>query len=257
MSDTSAEVQRCTCGHALPPDSLFCPYCGEKVPEPKAEPRCPKCNSLLEKECAFCPRCGTKLDGSNSGGQATDDSGHNKNKGKGSGLSERQDTRFLVGIDVVQILLVLFAPWVTVNYYVGSKGINLLSFGSLASDASSTVSALESFSGTSSGMSGSLSMFATVSTVLAFLCVGLFIFDITKDLKGYTRFPRGAIATIIVQLIALVAVSGASQEMSSYMGGYASSLISISFGWWLTLIVSIVAIAFRSSYNKNQGVPWR
>ena len=62
------------CKNALPSDSEFCPFCGEKIPD-QEEPlssergpdevvtqlRCTKCGNALPSDSEFCPYCGEKL----------------------------------------------------------------------------------------------------------------------------------------------------------------------------------------------------
>lgn len=46
------------CNKTYDDDFKFCPYCGEKKPEPKI---CPNCELRPKLEFNFCPECGTEL----------------------------------------------------------------------------------------------------------------------------------------------------------------------------------------------------
>lgn len=46
------------CNKTYDDNFRFCPYCGEKKPEPKI---CTNCIMELSVEFSFCPECGTKL----------------------------------------------------------------------------------------------------------------------------------------------------------------------------------------------------
>ena len=46
------------CNKTYDDEFKFCPYCGEKKPEPKI---CPNCKLEPSIEFSFCPECGTEL----------------------------------------------------------------------------------------------------------------------------------------------------------------------------------------------------
>ncbi len=49
------------CGHALPPEATFCPYCGAAAPAPAGEAEvryCAQCGAPLREGGRFCARCG-------------------------------------------------------------------------------------------------------------------------------------------------------------------------------------------------------
>ena len=43
------------CGEKNLPESQFCSFCGDKIPQPR---KCRNCNNILRLEAKFCPRCG-------------------------------------------------------------------------------------------------------------------------------------------------------------------------------------------------------
>lgn len=43
------------CGEKNLPESQFCSFCGDKIPQPR---KCRNCNTTLKLEAKFCPRCG-------------------------------------------------------------------------------------------------------------------------------------------------------------------------------------------------------
>jgi membrane protease subunit (stomatin/prohibitin family) len=60
---TSEKESKChACGKLLPPDTKFCPECGEKVlPKiPEGMVICPECKKVVAKS-KFCPECGHKM----------------------------------------------------------------------------------------------------------------------------------------------------------------------------------------------------
>ena len=55
---TSNDVLCPECGNEFNDEFEFCPYCGNKKPQPKI---CPKCKLEPSLEFDFCPKCGTEL----------------------------------------------------------------------------------------------------------------------------------------------------------------------------------------------------
>lgn len=55
------------CGGEVPLNSLFCSFCGSKVPEAETPAlnmsmnKCPQCGSLVDNDSAFCTSCGCNL----------------------------------------------------------------------------------------------------------------------------------------------------------------------------------------------------
>lgn len=51
------------CGARNEGADRFCQACGELLPTPGEELRCPKCGNPVPLTATFCPRCGTRVGG--------------------------------------------------------------------------------------------------------------------------------------------------------------------------------------------------
>lgn len=59
--DQSDERNCAQCGHYLPTEATFCPYCGAAAPAPEAQLElrfCAQCGARLREGSRFCSRCG-------------------------------------------------------------------------------------------------------------------------------------------------------------------------------------------------------
>jgi membrane protease subunit (stomatin/prohibitin family) len=57
----ATSVQCPKCNSAIPPNTKFCPNCGEKIGGGIA---CPKCKTEMPPNSKFCPNCGNKMQAS-------------------------------------------------------------------------------------------------------------------------------------------------------------------------------------------------
>ena len=58
-----ATVEGKVCGSEIPPNTNFCPDCGNKVVEDDSSTRpCPRCSSLVTERQRFCTSCGLRVD---------------------------------------------------------------------------------------------------------------------------------------------------------------------------------------------------
>ena len=52
------------CNTAIPPNTKFCPNCGEKIEKIGGGIACPKCKTEMPPNTKFCPNCGNKMQAS-------------------------------------------------------------------------------------------------------------------------------------------------------------------------------------------------
>lgn len=233
---------------------MYCPHCCAQISD---EARfCSNCGKSIErneagvpKPGAYCPLCGKAT------GEPVSDGGEpvpNPVPVPVPPIPSKKVSASVV-LEAVLIVSTLLLPWFTVNYYYDSVSFSLFTLQDALGRFSSLTS---SISGTGS-LSSNIAVAGTFALLLGLVPVVLLGRDIYKEVKTAEKSRAGSACAIISALFALLIVYGVCSSISygtsrTFGVSFGGDILSLDFGWWLTIGLAVANIVLITRANKQQ-----
>lgn len=205
---------------------------------------CAKCGKELPEEVRFCPVCGVIVDKSVSSARkvlvACD-----AVAGPSAGATEMKRARQLAGVMDVALIVLMFLPWVNIDFGLWAGSFSLLDFASAGDEVRTMLSYLGSSSQDVTSAQQGLGIFSVAIVILWLVVVVLLARNAYGNFGGKKPFgiggAWGACSSSAAALVICLLVYGAVSQ-SGY--GMLSGVMTASPWLWITLVLSITLLVY-------------
>lgn len=230
---------------------------------------CPHCCAQISDEARFCANCGKSIERNEAGvpkpgaycplcGMATGESAPKPAPVPGPPVPPippvpSKKVSASVVLEAALMVSTLLVPWFTVNYYYDSVSFSLFTLQDALGRFSSFTSSI-SGSGT---LPSNIAVAGTFALLLGLVPVALLGRDIYREVKTAEKSRAGSACAIISALFAFIIVYGVCASISTgtystYGVSFGGDILSLAFGWWLTIGLAVANIVIITRASKQQ-----